>query len=39
MHVNATKSAFKRDEAYNSEVAYFDELAEDGEVTPARPQG
>lgn len=30
---------FQRDETHFSEVAYFDELAEDGEVAPSRPRG
>lgn len=36
-HINATKSQFQRDEGHFSELVYFDELAEDGEVAPARP--
>lgn len=31
MHVNASQSAFQKDEAYFSEEAFLDELAEDGE--------
>lgn len=39
-YVNATESPFKRDEAHFSEAtAYFDELAKDGEVPPAKPRG
>lgn len=39
VHINATESLLQRDEAHFSKTAYFDELVEDGEVTPARPQG
>lgn len=38
-HINATGSPFQKDEAHFLEVAYFDELVEDGEVTPSKPQG
>lgn len=34
VHINATKSQFQRDEGHLSEVVYFDELADKGEVAP-----
>lgn len=39
VHINATRSPFQRDKVNFLEAAYFDELTEEGEVTPARPCG
>lgn len=39
VHINATGVPFQRDEAHFSEAHYFDELAEEGEVTITHPRG
>lgn len=36
--MKAYKSLFQRDETYLSEIAFFDELAEVGEIALAQPQ-
>lgn len=37
--MNASEAPLQKDEAYFSEVAFFDELAKDEEVTPLHPRG
>lgn len=39
MNVNTSESPFQKDEACFSKAAFFDVLAEDGEITFTRPQG
>lgn len=39
MHINTIGVPFQRDEAHFSEAQYFDELAEEGEVTIAQLRG
>lgn len=39
MYIDESKSPFHKDEAYFSEAAFFNELAKDGDNTPARVRG
>lgn len=38
-YISASNCPFQQDNAYSSDAAFFNELAEDGEIVPARPEG